>query len=352
MKVGIFDPYLDSLGGGERYTLTIAEHLSQNHQVEIFWESENLKEQAKRIFALNLTKTRIVDNIFARGKSLLEKLIKSSKYDLIFYLSDGSLPITLAKSNFLHFQTPFKHLKGKTFINRWKLSRFNWVICNSYFTKRIIDETYGLKSTVLYPPVDISSFTPGKKRNLILNVSRFTSFFGAKKQEVMIEVFKNLIDEGLSGWEFYLAGGLLESDRGYFAKLKKMINNYPIKLLANVPFKEIKQYYGQAKIYWHAAGFGEDEKQHPELFEHFGISVVEAMAAGAVPIVFNGGGLKEIITENSGFLWSTKPELKTITLKLINDGNQFLELSSRAKKRAQNFSKELFLRRFDEIMAR
>jgi len=43
--------------------------------------------------------------------------------------------------------------------------------------------------------------------------------------------------------------------------------------------------------------------------EHFGITPVEAMAAGCVPIVYRGGGLTETVTKDSGFTWKTIDEL-------------------------------------------
>lgn len=350
MKVGIFDPYLDSLGGGERYTLTIAEHLSKNHQVEIFWDGKDLKGEAEKRLPLDLGRVRFVSNIFTREKNLSQKLLKTSQYDLIFYLSDGSIPSSLARKNILHFQTPFIHVRGKTILNKLKLSRFNWIICNSYFTKKFIDKTYGVKSIVIYPPVDVAKLAPQEKRNLILTVGRFTSFFESKKQEIMIEVFKKLVNQGLSGWEFYLVGGLLESDRNYFKKLENQVSGYPIKLLPNISFSALKKYYGEAKIYWHGKGYGEDEKKNPELFEHFGISCVEAMAAGAVPIVFDGGGLREIIKDGSGLLWQLPEDLQNLTRELIGDEDKLLRLSNGAQKRAKDFGKVDFLRRFDEVI--
>lgn len=350
MKVGIFDPYLDSLGGGERYALTLAEHLiSKNYQVDIFWDDKNLRSEIKNRLSLNMDKARFVNNIFTR-KNLLEKLIITSKYDLIFFLSDGSIPTTLAKKNILHFQVPFNRIRGKTFLNTLKLSRFNRVVCNSYFTKKFIDKTYGVKSLVLYPPVDTTNFEPGEKRNLILTVGRFSNFPDDKKQEVMIEVFKKMVEKGLTGWEMYLIGGLLESDREFFQKLESQICGYPIRLWPNISFDRLKKYYSQAKIYWHAKGFSEDEGKNPQALEHFGISCVEAMAAGAVPLVFDGGGLREIIKDGSGLLWQTQENLQNFTLDLIKNEKKLLGLGREAQKRAKDFSKETFLRRFDETI--
>lgn len=356
LRIGIFDPYLDSLGGGERYVLTVAEHLSENHQVEILWTGQNLKNKIKNRLEINLDKARFVDNIFTREKNILIKLLKTRQYDLIFYLSDGSLPITLAKKNILHFQTPLVNPKGKTLLNKLKLSRFNRIICNSNFTKNFIDKIFGVKSIVIYPPVDIANFLPqnkqsfSAKKNLILTVGRFTAFQESKKQKMMIEVFKKMIDQGLTGWEFILIGGLLDNDLEYFRKLENLSVDYPIRLLSNLPFVDLKKYYGQAKIYWHAAGFGENEEREPMAMEHFGISTVEAMASGCVPIVYAGGGQREIVNHaRNGFLWQKEKELIDYTLTLVKNSDLRTVIMSESIKRSKNFSKEVFLRRIDEI---
>ncbi len=63
---------------------------------------------------------------------------------------------------------------------------------------------------------------------------------------------------------------------------------------------------------------GEDENVHPERFEHFGITTVEAMAAGCIPVVINKGGQKEIINNGyDGFFFKDWQELKDITIKII-----------------------------------
>ncbi|MFH0864210.1 MAG: glycosyltransferase family 4 protein [Candidatus Gottesmanbacteria bacterium] len=350
VKIGFYDPYLDSLGGGERYILTLAQDLSQNNLVDIFWGNQDIKDGVKKILGLNIDKTRLVENIFTRKKNLLEKLSITSKYDLIFFLSDGSIPSTLAKKNILHFQIPFNHLKTNTIINKIKLFRFNKIICNSLFTKKFIDITYGVDSLVIYPPVNTINYPELSKKNLILNVGRFTSYHECKKQQVMIDIFKTMVDQGLKKWDFYLAGGLLDADKPYFQKLKEQINGYPIKLFPNIPLTDLRSLYSQARIYWHANGFGEDEQVNPELFEHFGISAVEAMAAGAVPFLYDGGGHKEIINKECGFLWRNKEELIVQTNSVLYDDSILLKYSIEARKRAQDFSCETFLRRMNETI--
>jgi len=100
-----------------------------------------------------------------------------------------------------------------------------------------------------------------------------------------------------------------------------------------------------------------DPIEQPSRQEHFGMTIVEAMSAGAVPIVFRGGGPMEIIRPGfEGFLWSDLPELKRLTAGLINGRSLFgffdrrRQLSSRAVKRSRQFTVDAFLRAMDCIV--
>ena len=71
-----------------------------------------------------------------------------------------------------------------------------------------------------------------------------------------------------------------------------------------------------------------DAELHPERFEHFGIAVVEAMAAGAVPVVFAAAGPAEIVRHGvDGFHWKTLDELQSFTRQLMNDEELRLKMS-------------------------
>ena len=183
----------------------------------------------------------------------------------------------------------------------------------------------------------------------IISVGRFSNTAGNKKQHEMIVLFKK-VSKIMPGWQLQLAGGVLDEDRSYLIKLGKEIDG-SIKLLPNIPFDKLITLYGEAAIYWHAAGFGEDEKKHPDRFEHFGITTVEAMSAGCVPIVFNGGGQKEIITHNvDGFLWNTQEELIDYTVRVATDENLCSYLSANAVKKSKLFAKEHFCKQIRQLV--
>ncbi|MEK7450625.1 MAG: glycosyltransferase family 4 protein [Patescibacteria group bacterium] len=355
MKIGIFDPYLDSLSGGEKYMLTIAKELSSNHQVFVLWDLAEEKEIRKKSLEkldIDLSPIFFAKNIFSKDTNFLERLNSSKEYDLIIYLSDGSIPFVLSKL-FLHFQFPVEWVNGNSLLTKIKLLRVNKIICNSFFTKKYIDRKFHVKSSVLYPPIFIKD-KKAVKENIILHVGRFgvdEEGGNFKKQDFMIEMFRKLIKHGLKGWEFRLIIGADRKDEEKLNVLKEMIKDYPISIIDNASNSVLWENYAKAKIYWHSTGFGENLEKYPERAEHFGISTVEAMGAGAVPVVINAGGQKEIVEDGkSGFLWDTSEELLARTELLIKDSKLREAMSKESVKRAGKFSGNRFKEELETIL--
>lgn len=353
MNIGIFDPYLDTMGGGEKYMLTIAEFLSQKNDVSIFWnpnDESKIKKNAEDKFDIDLSKVSFVSNIF-NNTSFISRIIETTKYNLIIFLSDGSVPFVETRL-FIHFQFPVEWIEGKNFLTQLKIKRAEKIFCNSKFTKSFIDKKLGVDSIVIYPPSDTRCETI-KKENIILHVGRFGQNIEGvnyKKQDFMINGFKTMVDRGLKRWKFVLAISVREEDEKNFRILKEMANGYPIVFLKNVSNSNLRKIYSKAKIYWHASGFGEDLVRHPERAEHFGIATVEAMAAGCVPVVINAGGQTEIVEEGvSGYLWSSTDELFEKTEKVIKNSSLRASLAKKAQARSKLFSKEEFHKKLGEI---
>lgn len=354
MKIGIYNPYFGTpLGGGERYILTIAEYLSQKgHWVDLFWHNDNLKKKAFDKLKLNLKAVNQVKNIFLSKTNIINRYFLTKKYDQFIWLSDGSIPFLFAKKNIIHFQVPFINVGGSLPLTQIKIRRFNKIICNSFFTKKFIDQEFRVKSKVVYPPVEVEEFKPiRKKENLILSAGRFTRALHSKKQEVLIEVFKKMVDSGLVGWQLILAGNVLPREKNYLNNLRDSAGGYPIKIFTDLDFNKLKEYYQKAKIFWHATGFGEDEEKHPEKMEHFGIVVVEAMAAGCVPVVIGRGGIPEIVNHGKdGFLWQSKKELEKLTLQLIKSPERMKRMAGVAQKSSRRFSEKVFCKKISKFV--
>lgn len=352
MKAGIYDPYLDTLGGGERYALTVAEALLKNSwEVDVFWKGGKLKERIKNKFSLEVDRVNYVCYL-PRENNLFKRRKFERNYDLLFYFSDGSIPFMFGKNNFLHFQVPFKNVLKRTLINDLKINKIGKIVCNSLFTKKVIDKCLGVKSIVIYPPVDVSSFNPFKKENVILSVGRFSQLLQSKRQDILIECFIRMVTEGrLKGWSLVLAGGSEVGGSNFAKELKEKAKGYAIKIIENPTFGELVDLYGRARIFWTASGYGIDEDEEPEKVEHFGMTTVEAMAAGCVPIVQGKGGQKEIVEDGvNGYLWHEEKQLIDLTIKSIKDDKVISGLSKRAILRSKDFSKEKFYQKIYELV--
>ncbi len=344
-KCIIYDPYLDTAGGGERYCLTVAECLlSKDWRVDIFWDNQNDVDRTRDRLNLRIEKARVI-GVKPEQLSLVKKQQLLFKYNLSFWLSNGTVPVLTSKKNILHFQRPFINVSGKKLKNRFKLMLINHVVCNSKFTKKYIDQEFGISSKVLYPPVAVDEFKSSKKKeNIILTVGRFAQSQGSKHQDILIKAFKQMVDEGLKNWKFILIGSSLPEPKQnkFLQKLKRMAKTYPIEFYVNAEFKLLKEFYAKSKIYWHAKGYRVEESREPWKTEHFGITPVEAMAAGCVPIVVNKGGLPEIVRRGVGEKWETINELKQKTKKIIKKPKKFKKYSQLAVKHSINFSKSKF----------
>jgi hypothetical protein len=172
MNIGFFDPYFDGFGGGERYVLTLASHWSNSHAVSLFWNDPGILKNSEKRFGIDLSRVRVVKNIF-REKNTLKKLYTTRTFDVIFFVTDGSIPTSLAHHNILHIQVPFSHVR----IPLWKSWLFDAIICNSEFTKSHIHSIIQKRAQVIYPPVDIDRFSSNKKIHSILTVGRFNSLY-------------------------------------------------------------------------------------------------------------------------------------------------------------------------------
>lgn len=162
------------------------------------------------------------------------------------------------------------------------------VLTNSQYCRRAIWSAFSVDAKILYPPVDVETISKGalkstKREDVILVISRIAP---DKQIENAIELAKILQNRGVGQKGMTIVGNLHNYDHHYYQTLKKMIADYDLSkylsLQTNISFCKLIQLMEKAKVYF-----------HPRIGEHFGISIVEAMAAGLVPIVSGVGGHTE-----------------------------------------------------------
>ena len=228
------------------------------------------------------------------------------------------------------------------------LETYSRIIAISEYSRAWVKRFWAKDSTILFPPVDVGSFTSGKKEKIILSVGRFFPEHHNKKQLEMAKAFKEMVDKhpGTAGdYTLYLVGGVGRDIRHleYVEKIKEASKDYPVKVITNMEWDRLVDLFSKSYIFWHASGMGEDEEDHPERFEHFGITTVEAMAAGAIPVVINKGGQKEIIDNGrNGFFFNSWQELENITLKIMKGEVDTARISKNAARDCKKFSNENF----------
>ena len=380
LKIGIYnEPLSGGVGGSEISAARLAAAFAKHHQVEIVHHKPTMtREQLAEYSGENLdaVSLRYVEpepysfgsshNPWSRYKEArLWRASLSVGYDVFLSFVHGvpsfchaprgvlTVLFPLDDATYLQVEKQSSSLTAllKRAYHRWewkqRLAGYQQRIANSHFTKEWTKRRWGIDCEVIYPPVD-TSFDIEEKANLILSVGRFATEGHSKKQLEMLSAFKEVSDD-LREWEYFCVGGVDDSAAGreYFEKATSIAGNTAAHVKANIDRACLKSLYQRSKIFWHAAGFGDDEERQPELSEHFGIVTVEAMAAGCVPIVINKGGQREIVEHGvSGFLWNTLEELKEFTLRAARDEQLRMRMADAARARAQMFSAENFVKQY------
>ncbi len=231
------------------------------------------------------------------------------------------------------------------------LASYDEVVANSEFTRAHIESAWEVPATVLNPPVTM--FEGTIKEPMIVSVGRFFAAHDghSKKQLEMVRAFADLCDR-VGGWSLHLVGGVDDDGAGYLQQVQAAAAGLPVTVHPNASLTELGDLYGRASIYWHATGLGESLTRHPDRFEHFGITTVEAMSAGAVPIVIGRAGQLETVEHGrTGYHWSTLAELVERTESVIADPALRERLAAAATDAARAYSFSAFATRLESLVA-
>ena len=224
------------------------------------------------------------------------------------------------------------------------LRTYQRVAANSAFTARWVQRLWATDTVLLHPVV--TTQPSGPKRQTILNVGRFfaPSAGHSKRQRELVVAFRRLVADGAApGWTLHLVGGCDEEGLAYLEEVRREIGDAPVQVHVNAPAAELRALFAQASIYWHATGLGENPDVHPERMEHFGISTVEAMSAGAVPVVIGLAGQLEAFDDGvEGYHFDDLDGLLARTAELIADPDRLATMSDAARRRAARYDEAAF----------
>ena len=299
LRVGVYDLYWSTLGGGEQVDGSIAQVLARDHDVTLLGPHAPDVDATMRRLGVDLSACghrRVVDDaeaseasadfdLFVNG-TYLSKAINRAPVGYYYVHFPGEVPtrsdqlrsrlgVAGVKALSLAPRLPHRLTEVQAAFDR-RVARVEFVptytryLSNSEFTASWVEQLWGRPSDVLYPPVR-PSVQPGAKAPLILVLGRFfdPSFGHSKKQHELLETFRQLHRSGrLPGWRMAIVGGSDGANRDYALAVKRAARGLPVEVHVNAPGSVVEQLLGEASLYWHGSGLGEDPVRHPERFEH------------------------------------------------------------------------------------
>jgi glycosyltransferase involved in cell wall biosynthesis len=362
-RVFVYDPVMDRLGGAQKCAAMIASRLSRDHEVSL--AADRPLADYERAYGTDLTRVR---------PAPLERdpAPRSGEFDL--FLATESTPWVRprARRNVMLCQFPFpvqpiraagrrtprlfdlnaalrrfapwigaSHRNVSVELPLSKeahLDAYDRILANSAYGAEWIRRLWKVDAHVLHLFSNLEPLTQAKE-HLVLSVSRLDP---PKKQAEMIQAF----DKMPPGWRFVVAGAT--TSEAYVRRLRRVARGRQIDLVLDPDHETIRALYARARIFWHMTGWGVRPRRNPIALEHFGLVVVEAMQSGCVPVVFDGGGHRDIVTPGSGFLVRDDSELRQRTRALMEEPGDW---SAAARARAEYFSVPRFEERLLEALA-
>ncbi len=197
------------------------------------------------------------------------------------------------------------------------------MLANSKTVAKRIKKYYHRDSTVVYPPVDISRFTPTTKNSdYYLVVSRLIPY---KRIDLAVKACNKL------GRNLKIAGS------GPELKNLQSIAGPTIDFIISPSDTEVARLYEKCRALIFTA------------YEDFGITPVECMSAGRPVITYGKGGASESVVNNKTGLFFNNQTDKAITESIL-EFEQMHYSPEEIRDRAEDFSKERFISQIHEIV--
>ncbi|MEH7274743.1 glycosyltransferase family 4 protein [Neobacillus vireti] len=203
-------------------------------------------------------------------------------------------------------------------------------LSNSQFISRRIWKVYRRDSKIVYPPVDVSSFTmKEEKSDFYMTASRMVPY---KKIDKIVEAFTKMPDKEL----------IVIGDGPDFNKIKQKAGNN-IRLLGYQSFDILKEHMQNAKAFVFAAE------------EDFGITPVEAQACGTPVIAYGKGGALETVVSDTtnhptGIHFDEQTPESIVEAVHKFENNQHLYKAEFCRQNALKFSEEHFKEEIKSIV--
>lgn len=360
--LGIYNSYWSSLGGGEKHALDLASlALQQGHEVYLICEREFSIKKLSNYFDVDLQDAKKLVTS-ALSESLTER------FDIFVNSTFGSNLISRAPLSYYVVSFPHRPVSSRFLASYIFLH-------NSGYTRRWAERYWGKHSSLIVNPVlGFASWHDSSsdlriasrfqvKEKILLTVGRFNYQGHCKNQHLIASAFKRLSAEGCisNEWKLIAIGSVDQLDSGsvrHFDEVKGILEKCNAHVIANSPKDDLFDLYKRSAIYVHAAGMMLNPENSPEKFEHFGISVFEAIVNGCIPVVHETGGPADQVSMlEKSFKFSTQKGLETAISEAVRyfeevDANRLFDnqvaafnSATRTIKDSISQAKELFSQR-------
>lgn len=271
-------------------------------------------------------------------------------------------PSFITKSWFLS-TVKVQYYKLFALLYGWAGRRSHAAIVNSTWTFDHIQKLWKMKDRthIVYPPCDINEFIKipldAKRSKHILSISQFRP---EKDHPLQIQAFHKFLsgipDNQKSSYKLLLVGSCRnQGDKDRVETLQKMCSDLGITenvdFRLNVSFADLKSLMASSQV-----------GLHTMWNEHFGIGVVELMAAGCIILAHNSGGPKldivvPINDQPTGFLASDVKSYATCMAKIFSlSDRERMEIQQSAQTHVHKFSdaefENGFLSVFDDLITK
>ncbi|KAI8969154.1 hypothetical protein BDF20DRAFT_147370 [Mycotypha africana] len=225
----------------------------------------------------------------------------------------------------------------------------NIVTVNSTWTKNHIDQLWHTNAEIVYPPCDTERLNAlsiehrNHQNPFIVSVAQFRPEKDHSLQiQAMAALFKRFPQWRKSATIVLIGSSRNEGDANRIDALKREAKDLGIedavRFEINAPYDLLVSYLGKAKV-----------GLHTMWNEHFGIGVVEYMAAGIIPVAHKSGGPKlDIVTEYDEKPTGYLADSADTFAECLNDAlslneKDYEEMASNARASASDrFSEESF----------
>ncbi|KAJ8600429.1 hypothetical protein CTAYLR_001403 [Chrysophaeum taylorii] len=249
--------------------------------------------------------------------------------------------------------TPLKLVYYRAFATAYGLAgrTASVVAANSSWTREHLQSLWRRPCRVVYPPCDAEHLCSLPARDKDLLVFSLAQFRPEKNHRLQLDAWASLPDDVRTKVTLVIAGAVRhEADEALLEDLRaeSKRRDLNVRFLVGAPRPEIVAHMRKA-----AVGL------HTMRLEHFGISVVEMMAARAVPVAHaSGGPLLDIVgaDQDRGFVAETAQEYAKAIAALVDDHSMRNRMADNARAFVQHrFSdaafETAFLAALDPVLA-